>query len=73
MVSDDTFEESFCDQCDVAKELKNQSNQHEKQTNIDTKIGTQHDESNAKLKNLHKESIGLHTVTKSDNLRLQTK
>ena len=69
-VSDETFEESFGDQCDVAKELKNQD---EKQASIDSEIGTKHDESNAKLKNLHKESIiGLHTRTKSDNLQTKS-
>ena len=65
-VSDDTFEESFNHQRDVAKELKNQD---EKQASIDSDIGMKHDESNAKSENLHKESTSLHTITKSDNLQ----
>ena len=64
-VRDDTFEESLSDQCDIAKELKNQDG---KQASIDSKTSTKHDESNTKSKNLHEESIGLYTVTKSGNL-----
>ena len=42
-IRDDTFEESFSDQCDIAKELKNQD---EKQASIDSETSTKHDESN---------------------------
>ena len=65
-VSSDTFEESFSYQGDVAKESKNQN---EKQANMDSEVGIKHVESNAKSRNLHKESIGLHTATKSGNLQ----
>jgi hypothetical protein len=65
-VRDDTFEESLSDQCDIAKELKNQD---EKQASIDSETSTKHDESNTKSNNLHEESIGLYTVTKSGNLQ----
>ncbi|CAB4011362.1 Hypothetical predicted protein, partial [Paramuricea clavata] len=68
-VTDDTFEESFSDQCDIAKELKNQE---EKQGSIDSETSTKHDESNTKSKNLHEESIGLYTVTKSGNLQTKS-
>ena len=68
-VRDDTFEESFSDQCDIAKELKNQE---EKQASIDSETSTKHDESNTKSKNLHEESIGLYTVTKSGNLQTKS-
>ena len=68
-VRDDTFEESLSDQCDIAKELKNQD---EKQASIDSETSTKHDESNTKSKNLHEESIGLYTVTKSGNLQTKS-
>ncbi|CAB4014407.1 Hypothetical predicted protein, partial [Paramuricea clavata] len=68
-VTDDTFEESFSDQCEIAKELKNQ---YEKQASIHSETSTKHDESNTKSKNLHEESIGLYTVTKSGNLQTKS-
>ncbi|CAB4045112.1 Hypothetical predicted protein, partial [Paramuricea clavata] len=68
-VTDDTFEESFSDQCDIAKELKNKE---EKQASIDSETSTKHDETNTKSKNLHEESIGLYTVTKSGNLQTKS-
>ena len=68
-VSGDTFEESFSDQGDVAKESKNQN---EKQANMDSEIGIKHVESSAKSIDLHKESIGLHTATKSGNLQTKS-
>lgn len=62
-MSDDALEESFSDQLDVAKQVKNQA----KQASIDSEIGTSYDEFNAKSKNLHEESIGLHTMTMRTN------
>ena len=68
-VRDDTFEESFSDQCDIAKELKNQD---EKRASIDSETSTKHDESNTKSKNLHEESICPYTVTESGNLQTKS-
>lgn len=44
------IKESFSDQSDVLNESKNQD---KKQSSIVSEIGTKHDKSNAKSKNLH--------------------
>lgn len=49
-VSDNALKESFSDQSDVLNESKNQD---KKQASVVSEIGTKHDKSNAKSKNLH--------------------
>ena len=39
---------------------------------MDSEIGIKHVESNAKSRDLHKESIGSHTATKSGNLQTKS-